>query len=79
RFQQRTAAYVVKRFWEDALPARRFLVADEVGLGKTVVAREVIAEALGRREGKAIDIVYLCSSQPVASQNLKRLKVHGHG
>jgi hypothetical protein len=79
RFQQRTAAYVVKRFWEDAVPAWRFLVADEVGLGKTVVAREVIAEALGRREGKAMDIVYLCSSQPVASQNLKRLKVHGHG
>lgn len=79
RFQQRTAAYVVKRFWEDTVPARRFLVADEVGLGKTVVAREVIAEALTRRKGKAIDIVYLCSSQPVASQNLKRLKVHGHG
>lgn len=79
RFQQRTAAYVVKRFWDDAVPARRFLVADEVGLGKTVVAREVIAEALRRRKDKAIDIVYLCSSQPVASQNLKRLKVHGHG
>ena len=79
RFQQRTASYVVKRFWQDARPARRFLVADEVGLGKTVVAREVIAEALNRRKGEAIDIVYLCSSQPVASQNLKRLKVHGHG
>ena len=79
RFQQRTASYVVKRFWQDARPARRFLVADEVGLGKTMVAREVIAEALNRRKGKAMDIVYLCSSQPVASQNLKRLKVHGHG
>ena len=79
RFQQRTASYVVKRFWQDARPARRFLVADEVGLGKTVVAREVIAEALNRRKGEAMDIVYLCSSQPVASQNLKRLKVHGHG
>lgn len=79
RFQRRTAAYIVRRFWEDACPTRRFLVADEVGLGKTVVAREVIAEALGRRKGQAMDIVYLCSSQPVASQNLKRLKVHGHG
>jgi len=79
RFQQRTASYVVKRFWEDARPARRFLVADEVGLGKTIVAREVIAEALNRRKGDAMDIVYLCSSQPVASQNLKRLKVLGHG
>lgn len=79
RFQAQTAAYVIKRFWEDDPEARRFLVADEVGLGKTVVAREVIAEALRRRNNAAIDIVYLCSSQPVASQNLKRLMVHGHG
>ncbi|MCK1513075.1 hypothetical protein IVB22_10930 [Bradyrhizobium sp. 190] len=61
------------------MPARRFLVADEVGLGKTMVAREVLAEALRRKPDESIDIVYLCSSQPVASQNLKRLKVHGHG
>lgn len=79
RFQAKTIAYVIKRFWGDAKPARRFLVADEVGLGKTIVAREVIAEALRRKPGEDIDIVYLCSSQPVASQNLKRLKVHGHG
>lgn len=79
RFQARTIAYVIKRFWQDTRPAKRFLVADEVGLGKTIVAREVIAHALGARNGQAIDIVYLCSSQPVASQNLKRLVVHGHG
>ncbi|MBP2512664.1 helicase-related protein [Sphingomonas sp. PvP018] len=79
RFQKRTIDYVIRRFWDDAEPARRFLVADEVGLGKTVVAREVLAEALRRRPGESVDIVYLCSSQPVASQNLKRLKVRGHG
>src|SRR5260370_13115035 len=79
RFQQRTADYVARRFWKDRNPARRFLVADEVGLGKTIVAKEVIAQSLERNGGKAVDIVYLCSSQPVASQNLKRLKVHGHG
>jgi hypothetical protein len=79
RFQKRTAAYVIKRFWEDVPPAQRFLVADEVGLGKTVVAREVIAEALRRRGRRPIDIVYLCSSQPVASQNLKRLALGHNG
>src|SRR5260370_24262947 len=79
RFQQRTADYVARRFWKDRNPARRFLVADEVGLGKTIVAKEVIAQSLERNGGKAVDIVYLCSSQPVASQNLKRLKVHGYG
>jgi hypothetical protein len=30
----------------DESPALRFLVADEVGLGKTLVARGVIARAL---------------------------------
>lgn len=79
RFQDRTIDYVIRRFWDDPQPAQRFLVADEVGLGKTVVAREVLAEALRRRPGESVDIVYLCSSQPVASQNLKRLRVRGHG
>jgi hypothetical protein len=78
-FQRRTSDYVIKRFWTDRAHAPRFLVADEVGLGKTMVAREVVAEALRRRNGRPVDIVYLCSSQPVASQNLKRLKVEGHG
>ncbi|TFI58624.1 hypothetical protein E2493_09400 [Sphingomonas parva] len=78
-FQKRTSKYVIKRFWQDRDYAHRFLVADEVGLGKTMVARGVVEEALRRREGRPVDIVYLCSSQPVASQNLKRLKVEGHG
>jgi hypothetical protein len=79
RFQERTSNYVIKRFWKDRDYAPRFLVADEVGLGKTMVAREVVGEALRRRGSRPVDIVYLCSSQPVASQNLKRLKVKGHG
>lgn len=32
--------------------SRRFLLADEVGLGKTVVARGVIDDLLRRRRGK---------------------------
>ena len=78
-FQTRTANYVIRRFWKDRVLATRFLVADEVGLGKTVVAKRVIVEALIRAGSRDVDIVYLCSSQPVASQNLKRLKVDGHG
>lgn len=76
-FQQRTADIVIRRFWKDRTPARRFLVADEVGLGKTVVAKRVVEEALERADRRHVDIVYLCSSQPVASQNLKRLKADG--
>ena len=56
---------------------RQFLVADEVGLGKTMVARGVIAktiEALWDRS-KRIDILYICSNQAIAAQNLNRLNV----
>lgn len=47
--------------------ARRFLVADEVGLGKTVIAR-AIAQRL-RSAGKRLNIMYLCPSLEIAGQN----------
>ena len=49
----------------------RFLVADEVGLGKTVVAQGVIAEMLARH-GK-LTVFYIANGRRVASQNAKRL------
>jgi hypothetical protein len=65
-FQEATVAAAV-----DALSNpegfRRFLVADEVGLGKTVVAR-AIAERL-KRPGKSFNIFYLCPSLEIAAQN----------
>jgi hypothetical protein len=42
-FQRKTVEYVHDRLWHGHDPVRRFLVADEVGLGKTLVARGVIA------------------------------------
>jgi len=45
-FQRRTVSYVFNRFYQDAQTTRQFLVADEVGLGKTMVARGVIARAI---------------------------------
>ncbi len=38
-FQRRTVEYVFRRFYQDAETTKQFLVADEVGLGKTMVAR----------------------------------------
>ena len=78
RFQRRTVDYVFDRL-HGADPVRQFLVADEVGLGKTMVARGVIAktiEALWDRS-KRIDILYICSNQAIAAQNLNRLNVLG--
>ncbi|MGY6532425.1 helicase-related protein [Glycocaulis sp.] len=47
--------------------ARRFLVADEVGLGKTIIARK-IAERL-RVTRKRLNVMYLCPSLEIAGQN----------
>lgn len=75
-FQRLTVDTVCERLWgsQDTVP--RFLVADEVGLGKTLVARGVVArtiEHLHHRGEERIDIIYICSNRQIASQNLRRL------
>ncbi len=64
-FQRATVDYVFQRLFTDASPTRQFLVADEVGLGKTMVARGVIAKTIEQLTGKVdrIDVVYICSNQ----------------
>jgi hypothetical protein len=59
----------------------RFLVADEVGLGKTLVARGVVAKALQRfeRSGvRRVDIVYISSNAEIGRQNVRRLIPQGY-
>ena len=46
-FQRETVAHVIDCFY-GVSRSRRFLVADETGLGKSVVARGVIAKTLER-------------------------------
>jgi hypothetical protein len=48
------------------------LLADEVGLGKTVVARGVI-ESLMERRRNPLTVVYLCSNTEIAEQNRTKL------
>ncbi len=78
-FQRRTAAAVFHRLYEQARSTHRFLVADEVGLGKTLIARSVIARTLHHLWDQVdrIDIVYICSNADIARQNIKRLNVLG--
>ena len=55
---------------------RHFLVADEVGLGKTVVAQGVIREMMSqkRRDQKGpLVVFYVCSSLAIAAQNRRKL------
>ncbi len=78
-FQRDTVDYAFRRLWTDDDWTKRFLVADEVGLGKTMVAKGVIAktvEYLWDKEDR-IDIVYICSNTQIARQNLSRLNVVG--
>jgi superfamily II DNA or RNA helicase len=78
-FQRDTVEYVYQRLFLDADGQRRFLIADEVGLGKTLVARGLIAKAIDNLWDKAdrIDVVYICSNASIARQNINRLNVTG--
>lgn len=54
---------------------RRYLIADEVGLGKTLIAKGILAKALEhlRDSVERIDVVYICSNLRIARQNINRL------
>ncbi|WP_175916071.1 hypothetical protein [Burkholderia sp. BCC1638] len=69
-FQRATIRHVVARLNDGS--ARRFLVADEAGLGKTTVASGVIDELANKKPGR-FTVFYVCSSQPIASQNADSL------
>ena len=78
-FQRRTVDYAFHRMFLDSEPAKRFLVADEVGLGKTLVARGLIAKFIEHSQNKdvRIDVIYVCSNADIAAQNMTRLKLPG--
>ena len=76
-FQRRTVDYVFQRLFHRSDHTRRFLIADEVGLGKTLVAKGIIAKAVHnlKKSIKRIDIVYVCSNQAIAKQNINRISL----
>ena len=76
-FQKKTAEYAFSRLYNADDSTRRFLVADEAGLGKTLVAAGVIARAIEHLQElntERIDIIYICSNQAIARQNVDRIK-----
>jgi len=79
-FQRATVEYVFSRMYTDTDPVHRFLVADEVGLGKTLVARGLIARTIDRLRDQGvrrIDVIYICSNADIAQQNIRKLNVTG--
>jgi hypothetical protein len=75
-FQEATVTWAVERLG-DPQGSRRVLVADEVGLGKTLVAQGVVdALAKARSGDKPLRVFYLCSSLSIAHQNRDQLLRH---
>lgn len=70
-FQEATVKHVLGRL-RDKRGSRRYLVADEVGLGKTLVAQGVI-DGLCRQSSGPLRVFYMCSSLAIAAQNKHRL------
>jgi hypothetical protein len=85
-FQRASVERVIENFFTEG-NSERILVADEVGLGKTIVAKGVIAEMLRRRiiQSLASDgsgrtqqpfrVTYICSNLALANENRKKLAV----
>ena len=74
-FQKATVDRVAELF-ENGV--NRVLVSDEVGLGKTLIARGVIARYAQHRKkigDDLVKVVYVCSNGAIAEQNLKKLKI----
>ena len=57
---------------------RRVLLADEVGLGKTFVAQQVVSlvrEWHREQNDDLFKVVYICSNANIADQNIEKLGV----
>ena len=58
----------------------RVLVADEVGMGKTLIARGAIVKTARLRieeNAELFKVIYICSNQNIANQNIRKLDVTG--
>ena len=76
-FQHATANRIVEIF--SASEQNRVLLADEVGLGKTIVARHVIKTLIDDYNQKSSDdmfrVLYICSNINIAKQNYHKLGI----
>lgn len=75
QFQIETVKSVIDRFYNKEKPQTRVLVADEVGLGKTMIARGALAEVYEREKNnkEIFKVVYICSNQNIAIQNIEKI------
>jgi hypothetical protein len=75
-FQSASVDYVMEQFYTNK--RNKVLIADEVGLGKTIIAKGVIAKSVERERKKTpFHVVYICSNQVLAHQNISKLNPFG--
>ena len=74
-FQRATVEFVYDNLFRKG--QQRMLVADEVGLGKTIVAKGVIAQCIRDRLVSGgelpLKVTYICSNQVIAHENVGKL------
>lgn len=74
-FQRSTVKYIDELFRQNR---NRVLVADEVGLGKTLIARGCISQTallLKKNNAASFRVAYVCSNQLLAKKNIETLDV----
>lgn len=74
-FQQATAERIIEIFKSGQ---KRVLLSDEVGLGKTIMARTVVEMAKtlpGIKDDGVYRVVYVCSNQNIIQQNTRNLGI----
>lgn len=76
-FQGASVKYVLDQLYKKK--RNKVLIADEVGLGKTIIAKGVIAKAVQKHKqgNKPFHVVYICSNQVLAYQNVRKLNPFG--
>ncbi len=77
-FQRATVDSVLEKY-RLAEHSHRALVADEVGLGKTIVAKGIIAqllmEHLSNTPNEPMRVIYICSNLALADENRQKLSL----
>ena len=80
-FQRATVEQIIENF-ANPVHSHRVLVADEVGLGKTIVAKGVIAQllidAIHNKNTRPLRVTYICSNLALANENREKLAVFDH-
>ena len=74
-FQRATVCRIAELYKSGQM---RVLVSDEVGLGKTLIARGTVAKLANIRKAEGdnlVKVVYICSNIAIADQNLNKLRI----